>query len=519
MSIISALNNAFLVHYAGDSYVIQKKARSLFVLLSIILVLMGVQIITYYFLVPGMFITIATNTLPVFGVGSFALFLLRKGKYFLASNIIVISAACLEILASASTMNSENIAVMANFIFYMIAIIVAAALFCTKRVVFLVSMLFIAGNTLLFLWFMNTLSPAALEMAKTILIDSVITILIVFFLSWRIITITDGAVKRIEEDAHKDKEQCMKMRTLLESIRDHVQGLATASEKLDETAYHFAEGAQSQAASIEQISVTIEEISSGMDNIAHESNGQNEILSVLFLKQDELTNMIGQTKEEISSELDVAASLSSLAVTGTDSLHAMNNGMEKIKTSVTDMYNAIQIVNSISDQINLLSLNATIEAARAGSSGRGFAVVASQISRLSEETAKSIRDMDILVKSNDAEMRKGEGRVNEAISSLSSIIDKLQSIIGMINKNAQLVEGQYGINNELNKIAENVKQSSITIKTATAEQKNAIMETVNSMSLVSNETQSYSEGSDMLFTHSRAVRSMAESLKVKVNEY
>lgn len=128
--------------------------------------------------------------------------------------------------------------------------------------------------------------------------------------------------------------------------------------------------------------------------------------------------------EAVFTQANISASVAEkslgLANNGGEVVRNTINGMERIQTQIQSTSNKIRrlsdssheigqivsLIDSISEQTNILSLNASIQAAMAGEAGLGFAVVADEVQRLAEKAGKATREIESLVKSIQVDTRE-----------------------------------------------------------------------------------------------------------------
>ncbi len=310
-----------------------------------------------------------------------------------------------------------------------------------------------------------------------------------------------------------------RIRGIVTEILDMSSQIAASSEELSTASLSFSENSQNQAASAEEVTATIEEISAGMDGVANGARQQSVKLENLIRIRDELSHNVLQMRERVHNALKVSETISSNARAGEGSLADMDASMKKISASSGEVTNIVKIINDISEQINLLSLNAAIEAARAGESGRGFAVVADEISKLADQTATSIKDIDRLIRANEGEIRNGQVNVSTTVAVISDIINGVSEIGEMMRSINEGMRQQVDINTKANDEMAAVQQRSDEIKSASEEQKIAIEEIVKSISNINHVTQATASGAEEMTANAEELAGMADRLKSRVDYF
>ncbi|WP_438451197.1 methyl-accepting chemotaxis protein [Vibrio alginolyticus] len=215
----------------------------------------------------------------------------------------------------------------------------------------------------------------------------------------------------------------------------------------------------SMATAVQQMVATIGEIS--------------ESTSVAVEGVHQAANNAEQGRGVVEATVTNIGQLTTILSNSQQSIGSLNQHVDKIG-------GAVNIIQEIAEQTNLLALNAAIEAARAGEQGRGFAVVADEVRALASRTHQSTEEITRVVADIQTQMStvvadidqcndQGQQTLNASEkldSSLQQIITDMHSIQGNSERIASAIEEQGIVMNqvsgsitELNAISENNMQS------------------------------------------------------------
>lgn len=201
---------------------------------------------------------------------------------------------------------------------------------------------------------------------------------------------------------------------MIKDIIDSSTQVSIGADELSKAAQNIAEGAMTQAASVQELVATTESVSQQV-----EENTEDAQKSAT--ETSRVTHMMQDSREQMNQ---------------------MMEAMNKITETSNEVVSIIKTIEDIADQTNLLALNASIEAARAGEAGKGFAVVASEIGSLADDSSKAANNTRDLIEISLQQIDRGSSLAQNVVQSMQDVLDAVEEVNGMIGKSAENNEAQ-----------------------------------------------------------------------------
>ena len=217
------------------------------------------------------------------------------------------------------------------------------------------------------------------------------------------------------------------------------------------------------------------EILSGANDLADRTTRQAATIEETSASVEQLSTAVVENARRAATASEKAQAVSTSAAQGGDVMRRASEAMLAIEASSGKISNIIGLIDDIAFQTNLLALNASVEAARAGDAGKGFAVVAVEVRRLAQSAAQASNDVKALIEASANEVQSGSRLVAQAEQTLLGIVSGAEESASLIDTIAQANKEQSGA---LEEVAVAVRQMDEMTQhnAALVEQTNAAIE-------------------------------------------
>lgn len=244
---------------------------------------------------------------------------------------------------------------------------------------------------------------------------------------------------RLQQQTELEQQRIQAERTRMQELeQSRKDAERIRKDEMDHLAVNFEESIKEVVAQVAETAKKLHGEASRVSSIAAESKNISECAATAA--DQTYTNSL-TTTEKVTKELDESIrdiemqTLNSKNIAKSASLKAESarQSIQSLVTQSEKITKVVEVITSITHQINLLALNAAIEAARAGESGRGFNIVAGEVKNLADQVSKSTKEIGIQID----DMQLATHLSADSVMDILHIVDKVYESAELVSASLQ----------------------------------------------------------------------------------
>ena len=219
------------------------------------------------------------------------------------------------------------------------------------------------------------------------------------------------------------------LRRIVSSVRSVTVAVNTAAEEILATANKQERAVTEQVSGLEEISQTMSALTDTARAIAE--------------RTDSVTQVTGEMSDDVKQGQEALAASRESVMQIVEQNGIIVDRINKLFEQSEAIIAVIDIIDSISDRLDLLALNAALEGTRAGDAGKGFSLVAAEMRRLAENVSESTREIKGTIQQIHGLVRAaleaseaGTQRTQTGASEMEKTVEVMSRIFDLIDKTA-----------------------------------------------------------------------------------